>query len=65
MSANTAMALLFALMLFGLSALAWRIHRRPATGRGLPKDLRILACVAFAFVGLLGLLSMFLASLVH
>jgi hypothetical protein len=63
--ANTAMTLVFATMTIGLPAWAWRIHKRPATGRGLPKDLRILACLAFAFVGLLGLLSMFIASFVH
>lgn len=63
MNANLAMALLFAAMLFGLSALAWRIWKRPPPRRGLPKDLRILACVAFAFVGLLGLLSMLIAVL--
>jgi len=57
------MTLGFAVMTLGLPAWAWRIHKRPASTRGFPKDLRILACLAFAFVGVLGLLSVFLASL--
>ena len=63
MDANTAMTLAFAIVTFGLPLWAWRIHKRPAPARGFPKDLRILACLAFAFVGFLGLLSIFLASI--
>ena len=63
MSANAWIVLLFTAMTVGLTALAWRIHKRPAPARGFPKDLRILACLAFAFVGFLGLLSIFLASI--
>lgn len=63
MDASTAMTLAFAVMAIGLPLWAWRIYKRPAPTRGVPKDLRILACLAFAFVGFLGLLSIFLASL--
>jgi len=61
-NASTAITLTFAVMTFGLPLWAWRIYKRPAPPRGFPKDLRILACLAFAFVGFLGLLSIFIAS---
>ena len=63
MDARTAMIIAFAVMAFGLPAWAWRIHKGPTPTRGFPKDLRILACLSFAVVGLLGLISIFLASM--
>lgn len=65
MDARTAMIIGFAVMTFGLPAWAWRIYKRPNSTRGFPKDLRILACLSFALVGLLGLVSIFLASMKH